>query len=174
MTRIVAGAAGGRRLAVPPGRRTRPTSDRAREGLFSALGDLTGARFLDLFAGSGAVGLEALSRGAVLATMVESDAGAVRVLRANAAALGLPGADVRPVKVERFLDEAAEPYDVVFLDPPYALDIAPVLLRLPPWVDDVVVVERAGRDGPPTWPGGLTGGKARRYGDTTLWYGQRS
>jgi 16S rRNA (guanine966-N2)-methyltransferase len=179
MTRVVAGSVGGRRLQVPPGRRTRPTSERAREGLFSSLGDLAGARFLDLFAGSGAVGLEALSRGAALATLVESDAGAVRVLRANAAGLGLPGADVRPVKVEQFLASALErvpppAYDVVFLDPPYALEVDPVLAGVVPLVEDLVVVERATRDGSPTWPTGLTGGKARRYGDSTLWYGRRS
>jgi 16S rRNA (guanine966-N2)-methyltransferase len=174
MPRIVAGAVGGRRLAVPPGRSTRPTSERAREGLFSALGDLTGARFLDLFAGSGAVGLEALSRGAELVTLVESEAGALRVVRANVGALGLPGAEVRSMTVERFVDGPATPYHVVFLDPPYARDVDPLLGRLVPWVEDSVVVERASRDGPPTWPVGLTGGKARRYGDTTLWYGQRS
>jgi 16S rRNA (guanine966-N2)-methyltransferase len=184
MTRIVAGAVGGRRLQVPPGRRTRPTSERAREGLFSSLGDLEGARFLDLYAGSGAVGLEALSRGAGLATLVEADAPTVRVIRANAAALGLPGVDVRQEKVEQFLTgegreerdkrEEGEPYDVVFLDPPYALDVTPVLALIGRWVEDVVVVEGATRNGPPTWPTGLTGGKARRYGDTTLWYGRRS
>jgi 16S rRNA (guanine966-N2)-methyltransferase len=177
VTRVVAGTAGGRRLQVPSGRRTRPTSDRAREGLFSSLGELEGTRFLDLFAGSGAVGLEALSRGATLATLVESDAAAVRVLRVNAAALGLPGVDVRPIKVEQFLaarTDADPGYDVVFLDPPYALDVDPVLARLEPWVEDWVVVERATRDRPPTWPAGVTGGKARRYGDTTLWYGRRS
>lgn len=175
MSRIVAGVAGGRRLTVPPGRRTRPTSERAREGLFSSLGDLDGARFLDLFAGSGAVGLEALSRGAVASTFVESDASAVRVLRANVVALGLAGAVVHPVKVEQFLREPAEePYDVVFLDPPYALDVDPVLARCVPLCADTVVVERATRDGPPTWPEGLVGGRARRYGDTSLWYGRRS
>ncbi|HSP37598.1 MAG TPA: 16S rRNA (guanine(966)-N(2))-methyltransferase RsmD [Frankiaceae bacterium] len=180
MTRIVAGLAGGRRLSVPAGRRTRPTSERAREGLFSSLGDLSGARFLDLFAGSGAVGLEALSRGASAATLVESDAGALRVLRSNATGLGLPGVDVRPSSVERFLDELVErdepgePYDVVFLDPPYALDIDPVLRRALVAIGDVVVVERATRDGAPTWPDGVVGDKVRRYGDTALWYGRRS
>jgi 16S rRNA (guanine966-N2)-methyltransferase len=183
VTRIVAGVAGGRRLAVPPGRRTRPTSERAREGLFSSLGDLDDARFLDLYAGSGAVGLEALSRGAATATLVEQDAGALRVLRANAAALGLPGADIRAGSVDRFLDQSAEsaasdeptePYDIVFLDPPYALAIDPVLRRCLPLVADLVVVERATRDGPPTWPDAIEGGKVRRYGDTALWYGRRS
>lgn len=178
MTRIVAGRAGGRRLAVPSGRRTRPTSERAREGLFSSLGDLTGARFLDLYAGSGAVGLEALSRGAAAATLVESDAAALRVIRANAAAVGLPGLDVRATTVERFLDEHAqsggEPYDVVFLDPPYALAIDDVLMRCVAVAGDIVVVERATRDGALTWPDGLEAEKVRRYGDTALWYGRRS
>jgi 16S rRNA (guanine966-N2)-methyltransferase len=178
VTRIVAGVAGGRRLTVPPGRRTRPTSERAREGLFSSLGDLDGARFLDLYAGSGAVGLEALSRGAATATLVEQDAGALRVLRANAAALGLPGVDIRASSVDRFLDEppmqGTTTYDVVFLDPPYALAIDQVLQRCVPLVADLVVVERATRDGPPTWPDAVEGGKVRRYGDTALWYGRRS
>jgi 16S rRNA (guanine966-N2)-methyltransferase len=178
VTRVVAGVAGGRRLTVPPGRRTRPTSERAREGLFSALGDLTGARFLDLYAGSGAVGLEALSRGATTATLVESDSGALRVIKSNAAALGLPGADVRGTTVERFLDEAGQggiaPYDVVFLDPPYAVAIDDVLARCVAISGDAVVVERATRDGTLTWPDGLEAEKVRRYGDTSLWYGRRS
>lgn len=179
MTRIVAGAFGGRRLGVPAGRRTRPTSDRAREGLFSSLGDLTGARFLDLFAGSGAVGLEALSRGAASATFVESDAGALRVLRANVAALAHPGALVVGDRAERFLDgrdgaTLEGRFDIAFLDPPYALDVAAVLAACAPLVTDVVVVERATRDGSPAWPDGVAGDRARRYGDTTLWYGRRS
>jgi 16S rRNA (guanine966-N2)-methyltransferase len=178
MTRIVAGAFGGRRLAVPPGRRTRPTSDRAREGLFSSLGDLAGARFLDLFAGSGAVGLEALSRGAASATLVESDAGALKVLRANVAALAHPGALVVGDRAERFLEscgsDSDSPFDIAFLDPPYALDVDGVLAACAPLVTDVVVVERATRDGSPTWPDALEPDRARRYGDTTLWYGRRS
>lgn len=178
MTRIVAGIVGGRRLSVPPGRRTRPTSERAREGLFSSLGDLSGARFLDLYAGSGAVGLEALSRGATSATLVESDAAALRTIRANVAALALPGADVRGGTVERFLTEAVpgdEPrYDVVFLDPPYALAIERVLEGCLAVAGEMVVVERATRDGALTWPDGLRSDKVRRYGDTALWYGRRS
>lgn len=108
MTRIIAGAAGGRRLATPPGRGTRPTADRAREGLFSSLesqrGGLEGARVLDLYAGSGAVGLEALSRGAAAATLVESDAAAARVVRENLRALGLPGGRLVQAPVERLVD----------------------------------------------------------------------
>ena len=126
--RSIAGAAGGRRLAVPPGTGTRPTSDRAREGLFSSweseLGGANGwrgARVLDLYAGSGAVGLEALSRGAAHVLLVESEQRAVRTLRQNIRTLGLPGAEARAGKVTRVVaDELpGAPYDVVFLDPPY-------------------------------------------------------
>jgi 16S rRNA (guanine966-N2)-methyltransferase len=126
MTRIVAGAARGRRLRVPPGERTRPTSDRVREALFSsvesAVGSLAGRRVLDLYAGSGALGLEAVSRGAAHALLVESDARAVRVIRVNVAAVGLPGAEIVQSAVERLVaDVPGEPYDVVLADPPYAL-----------------------------------------------------
>jgi 16S rRNA (guanine966-N2)-methyltransferase len=107
MTRVIAGAAGGRRLSVPGGRDTRPTSDRAREGLFATVralaGPLAGASVLDLYAGSGALGLEALSRGAARVCLVEADPRAVRVIRANVAALGLPGAEVVAGRVEAVL-----------------------------------------------------------------------
>ena len=107
MARVIAGEAGGRRLAVPDGRDTRPTSDRAREGLFatvsSIVGSLAGARVLDLYAGSGAVGLEALSRGAEHVLMVEHGARAARVIRQNIEAIGLPGAEVVADRVERVL-----------------------------------------------------------------------
>ena len=129
MARVIAGEAGGRRLAVPAGRDTRPTSDRAREGLFatvtSIVGPLDGARVLDLYAGSGAVGLEALSRGAGHVLLVESGARAARVIRENIKAIGLPGAEVITDRVERVLARGPGPaegrYDVVFADPPYAL-----------------------------------------------------
>lgn len=182
MPRIVGGSAGGRRLTVPPGRDTRPTSDRAREALFSALeamtGGLAGLRVLDLYAGSGAVGLEALSRGAARAVLIESDPKAVRVLRDNVATLGLPGAQVVARAVSTALAEAApEPFDVVFADPPYALpapDLTAVLTaaREQGWVAEeaVVVVERASRDAPWTWPEGLVPDRDRRYGEATLWY----
>lgn len=112
MTRVIAGTAGGRRLAVPPGTGTRPTSDRAREGLFSTWqsllgGPLEGDRVLDLYAGSGAVGLEALSRGAGHTLLVEADARAARTIRENVKALGLPGAEVRPGKAEQIIRTAA-------------------------------------------------------------------
>ena len=127
MTRVIAGQAGGRRLAVPAGRDTRPTSDRAREGLFATIasmaGPLAGARVLDLYAGSGAVGLEALSRGAGHVLLVESGARASRVIRENITALGLPGAEVITDRVERVLARgpAGGRYDIVFADPPYAM-----------------------------------------------------
>lgn len=174
MTRIVAGTHRGRRLAVPPG--ARPTSERAREALFSSLQSLLGldgARVLDLYAGSGALGLEALSRGAAAATLVESDERAVAVLRATTAALGLP-AEVVPLPAERFLSGEPVPYDLVVLDPPYDLDVDPVLALLVPWAADVVVVERPTSGPAPTWPDGLEAARSRRYGSATLWYGSRS
>ncbi|GGT40371.1 MULTISPECIES: 16S rRNA (guanine(966)-N(2))-methyltransferase RsmD [unclassified Streptomyces] len=185
MTRVIAGAAGGRRLAVPPGTGTRPTSDRAREGLFSSwesqLGTLDGIRVADLYAGSGAVGLEALSRGAAHALLVEADARAARVVRENVRALGLPGAEVRTGKAEQIVTGPApeSPYDVVFLDPPYAVtddDLREILLtlRLQGWLADdaLVTVERSTRGGEFNWPKGFTPLRARRYGEGTLWYGR--
>lgn len=185
MTRVIAGTAGGRRLAVPPGRGTRPTSDRAREGLFSSWeslhGPLTGARVLDLFAGSGAVGLEALSRGAEHVLLVEADARAVRTVRANVRALGLPGAEVRAGKAERVVAEQPPgvPYDLLFLDPPYALSddrLREMLITLATggWLtpDALVTVERGTRTGEFAWPPGFEALRARRYGEGTLWYGR--
>ena len=178
MTRIIAGTHRGRRLAVPAGPGTRPTADRAREGLFSSLQslvDLEGARFLDLYAGSGALGLEALSRGAARATLVEREERALVALRANAATLALP-AEVVALPVEHFLAGESEPYDVVALDPPYDLDVDPVLELVLSWVapDGVVAVERRTRGPAPTWPAGLSAVRSRRYGEATLWYGSRS
>lgn len=183
MIRVIAGTAGGRRLAVPPGSRTRPTSDRAREGLFNSLGPVDGTRVLDLFSGSGAIGLEALSRGASAATMVEADTRAAATVRANARALGLPGATVVQARAERWLAAQGQEgeYDVVFLDPPYALpadDLGGLLDLVVPLVrhgePGLVVVERATRDGAPPWPMGLREVRSRRYGEGTLWYGCRA
>ena len=185
MARVIAGEAGGRRLAVPDGRETRPTSDRAREGLFatvtSIVGPLTGTRVLDLYAGSGAVGLEALSRGASRVLLVESGARASAVIRQNIEALGLPGATLIADRVERVL--AHEPpederYDVAFADPPYAMadtEISRVLSLLADegWLarDALVIVERATRSGPVRWPDGFVPDRARKYGEATFWYG---
>lgn len=187
MTRIIAGAHGGRRLAAPPGATTRPTSDRVREAFFSALEsltDLSDARFADLFAGSGAVGLEALSRGAAYSLLVESDARAARAIRDNMVTLRV-GAAARLVtgKVAQVVAAApdAGPYDVVFADPPYAVTGAELteiqeLLLANGWLapDAVVIVERATRSGALTWVDGITAERSRRYGETTLWYGRRS
>ena len=133
MTRVIAGTAGGRRLAVPPGTSTRPTSDRAREGLFasvlSELGSLDDRRVLDLYAGSGAVGLEALSRGAAHVLLVESDARAAGVIKANIATVGMAGATVVTDRAERLLARppaSTDRYDLVFADPPYAVTPAAV------------------------------------------------
>ncbi|MEV7381600.1 16S rRNA (guanine(966)-N(2))-methyltransferase RsmD [Streptomyces lydicus] len=185
MTRVIAGTAGGRRLAVPPGNGTRPTSDRAREGMFSTWesldGPLAGARVLDLYGGSGAVGLEALSRGAAHVLLVEADARAVRTIRDNVRAVGLPGVEVRAGKAEQTAVAAApgEPYDIVFLDPPYAVtdqDLCEILLTLrgQGWLAEqaLVTVERSTRGGTFPWPAGFEPIKARRYGEGTLWYGR--
>ncbi len=168
---------------MPPGDGTRPTSDRAREALFGTLESLLGAwaglRVLDLYAGSGAVGLEALSRGAAHALLVESDPRAARTVAANVATLGLPGAEVRRGRVERVAAHGlpGPAYDVVFADPPYDLtddELRTVLADLRPAVADaaVVVVERATRGGAWTWPAGFEEVRSRRYGEATLWYGR--
>ncbi|WP_340385053.1 16S rRNA (guanine(966)-N(2))-methyltransferase RsmD [Streptomyces sp. SS7] len=185
MTRVIAGKAGGRRLAVPPGTGTRPTSDRAREGLLSTWqsllgGPLDGERVLDLYAGSGAVGLEALSRGASHTLLVEADARAARVIRENVKNLALPGAEVRAGKAHQVIQTApTEPYDVVFLDPPYAVtddDLREILLTLRSggWLAPraLVTVERSTRGGEFGWPDGFEALRARRYGEGTFWYGR--
>lgn len=185
MTRIIAGAARGRRLQVPAGLGTRPTAGRAREGLFSSLLsllDLDGARVLDLYAGSGALGLEALSRGCGTVTLVEDDPAALRALRDNVDKVALPGAHVVEGKVEAFLagqglTVAPEPrYRLALLDPPYEHDVVPVLQALRPWLptDAVVAVERSSRDPELAWPDGYEGLRSRKYGAATLWYGSRS
>jgi 16S rRNA (guanine966-N2)-methyltransferase len=186
VTRIIAGAAGGRRLATAAGRTTRPTSDRAREGLFATVlamrGGLAGAAALDLYAGSGAVGLEALSRGATDVVLVESDQKAAAVIRANIASIGLPGARLLTGSVERVLSQGpghgTRRRDFAFADPPYALpdaDLEQVLAALATtgWLAPgaVVAVERATRSGPPTWPDGVEPDRSRTYGEATLWYG---
>jgi len=182
MSRIVAGTAKGRRLAVPD-RGTRPTSERAREALFSSLAtlmDIDGAPVLDLFAGSGAVGLEALSRGASAVDLVENDRVACDVLRKNIAAVGLPGATLHRAPAAAYLGGRPDvPFELAFLDPPYALAeeaLAALLAELctPKWLarEAVVVIERAARGAPPTWPEGVNVIKNKRYGAGVLWYGR--
>lgn len=181
MTRIIAGAAGSLALAVPDAG-TRPTSDRVRESLFGALDAsdrLVGATVLDLYAGSGALGLEALSRGAASADFVEKSPRAASVTERNARAIAraVPGAHARVHRadVDAFLRASARAYDLVFVDPPYDLDDAAlhtILTLLTPRLmpDALVVVERATRSGAPTLPTPLSVVRDKRYGDTTLWW----
>lgn len=177
MTRIVGGVAGGRRLSVPP-RGARPTTDRVREALFNMLAarlDFDGLRVLDLYAGSGALGLEALSRGAASALFVESDRRAAEVITRNIAALALPGAVVRRAAVAAVLAGGGGPVDLVFADPPYEVPTAEVnsvlaALDRGGWLAPgaVVLVERPVQAPELTWPAGWTGRAARRYGDTRI------
>lgn len=185
MARIVAGALGGRRLKVPASG-TRPTSDRTREALFSALvaqGRVAGARVLDLYAGSGALGLEAASRGAGQVVLVEAAGKAIAVCRANVRALGLEQVvQVVGARAEQYLARAsgagaAEPgdFDLVLCDPPYDVeDLTPVLTAL---VDHLapgalVVVERSVRSADLNWPPPLAPTRVRDYGETRLWQAQ--
>lgn len=183
MTRIISGRASGTRLDVPANG-TRPTSDRVRESLFSALeatGMLPDAVVVDLYAGSGALGLEALSRGAARADVVERDRKAAAVAQRNADRVArATGSEavVHTSAVATFLRASSRRYDIAFVDPPYDLpdaDLAASLDALRPLlVDDaLVIVERASRSGPPAWEEAhLRAVRDRRYGDTTLWWGE--
>jgi 16S rRNA (guanine966-N2)-methyltransferase len=171
--RVIAGRYGGRRLQAPPGAATRPTSDRVREALFSLLGDrVEGARVLDLFAGSGALGIEALSRGAAGADFVDVAAPAVRAVEANLAALGID-APVRrsdALRALRTASRAARQYDLVFLDPPYrrAAHLARELTEALPAVlaPGALVVSESDRRAPLELELPLL--DERRYGDTLI------
>ncbi len=183
MTRIIGGTAGGRRLTTPRGQHTRPTSDRVREALFSAIeawcGSLAGLRFLDLYAGSGAVGLEARSRGAGVVTLVEHDRRTASLISGNVKTLGFGQVEVLAASVASTLARTpVAPYDVVFADPPYPLPNAEVEAALQDLVDrdwlspgSLVVVERSARGTPLTWPSAIEAGRDKRYGETMLRYG---
>lgn len=188
VTRIIAGRYGGRRLATPAGRDTRPTSDRVREALFSTLEtlvDLSGARFLDLYAGSGAVGIEAASRGAAHVLLVESERHAARAARANIVDLGAGGVvnivTTRVAPVLAVGPPDGQPYDAVFADPPYAAPESEIeallqaLLRAG-WLapEAMLIIERSTRSPALTWVPGITPERCRQYGETTLWYGRHS
>jgi 16S rRNA (guanine966-N2)-methyltransferase len=186
VTRIISGAFGGRRIDVPAGTGTRPTSDRVREALFARLDHqdaLAGARVLDLYAGSGALGLEALSRGATSATFVENGRGAVEVLRRNLTTMGVGDATVvlaEPVQ-RVLLRPAVTAVDLVLADPPYDItedDLADVLALLPRhgWLatEALVVVERSSRSPQPRWPADLVSVDERRYGETRVWWARRA
>lgn len=184
MTRIIAGFAGSLRLKVPRSG-TRPTSDRVREAIFSALQSrdaLLGAHVLDLYAGSGALGLEAASRGATAITLVESAPDAARTCKENAAVVARnaptdrkPTITVAAQSVQTFLGTSAGSWNLVFVDPPYSLtddELQSALAALVPQLtsDAIVVVERAAKQKEPAWPLGLTLDRQRDYGDTWLWW----
>ncbi|SFS06772.1 16S rRNA (guanine966-N2)-methyltransferase [Microbacterium sp. cf046] len=182
MTRIIAGRAGSITLEVPDAG-TRPTSDRVRESLFGALESaeaLQGAAVLDLYAGSGALGLEAVSRGAASADLVEKSPRAAAIVERNAAKVAKSVGRDAVIRVHRspvsaFLGGARGPFDVVFLDPPYDLDegelthaLALLLPSLAPGA--TIIVERAARSPRPAAPDGLEHVRDKKYGDTALWW----
>ena len=189
MSRIIAGSRGGRRLVVPTGGPTRPTTDRVREALFSAVTawaatsdrsaeqSLAGLSFCDLFAGSGAVGLEAASRGAAPVWLVEGNRRTALVTARNAATLQLP-VQTKTMRVEELLRGPASAFDVVFADPPYDYpddSVAGLLAQLVTggWVqpDGLIIVERSRRSAELVWPEAFRQGWVRRYGDTALHFG---
>lgn len=181
MTRIVAGSAKGRTLAVPKSG-TRPTSERVREALFSRLDHmnvLNGTVVLDLYAGTGALGLEALSRGSAHATLVEKASAAARVASANVRSTGLPArvvtADARAYLAARTGEDLCGDADLVFIDPPYDIpeaDMTAILSLLGPWIgpDALVVVERSTRAPAPTWPPFLVLEDQRTWGETVAYF----
>ncbi|ACV09320.1 16S rRNA (guanine(966)-N(2))-methyltransferase RsmD [Jonesia denitrificans] len=178
MTRIVAGLAGGRVLKVPP-KGTRPTSERVREAIFSRLEHydlLRDTKVLDLYAGSGALGLEAASRGAREVLLVEAHKAAAGIARDNATKLGLAGVSVRCDRAEHVAGlPTSPPWDVVFLDPPYDLSnerLHDVLAALVPHVDEraVIVIERSARSGMPLLPKQWRVMTSKTYGESTVYY----
>lgn len=185
--RIIAGSAKGRKLISPEGTSARPTSDRAREALFSSLeseyGDLKGIRFLDLFAGSGAVSAEAISRGAGSSVAVESDRNAVAIARTNIemAKSSSLDAEVSVIEsdVESFAQRRSNPFDVIFMDPPYAYsaeELARLLtqLHLSGFIVEqtLIVIEREGKTHSFPWPSGMHEVKVRKYGNAAIFYGE--
>lgn len=185
MTRIVAGRWRGRRLAVPKGIGTRPSAERVREALagsMQATGGLDGARVLDLWAGTGALGLELASRGASSAVFVERERTALAALRANIAALAEdagPALAVIPGDVYSVLPRLTGPFDIVVADPPYDIDGSDVTKALGAFAAGHLlaahadlIIERSTRSGPVDWPDPLTGIRVKKYGDTLLCYGR--
>lgn len=184
MTRIISGFAGSLPLTVPSAG-TRPTSDRVREAIFSALESrdaLHDARVVDLYAGSGALGLEAASRGAASVTLVERAAPAARACRDNVARVlrnapadATPRIAVAAHAVQTFLDTSSASWDLALIDPPYEVgdeELARALVALAPRLapEAIILVERASKSPEPAWPEGVTLNRRRDYGDTTLWW----
>jgi 16S rRNA (guanine966-N2)-methyltransferase len=190
LSRIIAGSRGGQRIVMPPGDRARPTTDRVREALFSTITawagraaepverSLSGMAFCDLYAGSGAVGLEAASRGATRVLLIEREPRTARLCRRNAEALGL-AVDVVISPVEQILKKPpARSFDIVFADPPYELDAATVSAQIEQlvvnsWVDggSLIVVERSRRTPQLVWPDAAAKRWSRAYGETILSFG---
>lgn len=185
MSRIISGAAGGVRLASVPGDNTRPTTDRVKESLFSKLESydiIRGARVLDAFGGSGALGCEALSRGAASVTLLDTYPKAVAVIRKNVAAVekamgrtGSSSTRVQQSQALTYVKSASGPWDLVFVDPPYAMpneQVSELLEALTPKLAEgaVVVVERSSRDEEPVWGEGLYCFSTRQHGETVLYY----
>lgn len=185
MSRIISGAAGGVRLASVPGDNTRPTTDRVKESLFSKLESydiIRGARVLDAFGGSGALGCEALSRGAASLTLLDTYPKAVAVIRKNVAAVekamgrtGSSSTRVQQSQALTYVKSASGPWDLVFIDPPYAMlneQVSELLEALTPKLAEgaVVVVERSSRDAEPVWGEGLYCFSTRQHGETVLYY----
>lgn len=182
VTRIIAGTYGGRRITAPTGASTRPTTDRVREAVFSRLdhlGVLEDASVVDLYAGSGALGLEAVSRGARRAVLVESAAAAARVVQRNVRGLGA-AAEVVTADVAAYLRRMSGTdtrFDVAFLDPPYDVDdatLADVLQLLGPLLtpEAVVMVERSARSPEPAWPAGMERFAGKKHGETAVWFAE--
>lgn len=186
MSRIIAGAGGGISLVSVPGSMTRPTTDRVKEALFSrleAFNVVAGARVLDLYAGSGSLGVESASRGAETVDLVEFDGKASEVCQRNAdlvnGAIGRKAVSVHRSRVESFLERTVQGtlWDLVFLDPPYPLDepaMGAVLEELSPYLAEgaVVVVERSSRSPEPSWPASLERFAEKKYGETKLWFAE--
>lgn len=190
MTRIISGSRGGRRLTMPPGDQTRPTSSKVREALFSALASWTGGSsgpadialkgwaFGDLFAGSGAVGLEAASRGAAPVMLVESSRRALRTIEQNLAAVDLEVEVRRDAVQDLVRRQSPYPFDIIFLDPPYELANGAVeaILRdlvANDWLtgEGLIVLERSSREPAPRWPDALSDTWEKKYGETVLYFG---
>ncbi len=189
MSRIIAGSAKGRSLDAPKGQSTRPTADRVREALFTMLSSwlgtvdddpsqhLAGIRFLDLYSGSGAVALEAVSRGAERVVAVEKDAQASQLIMQSSRSLGLP-MEVRTSSAARFAEEAGDKFDVVYVDPPYDVGSGPLDKLVTTLADSgqlapraMVVLERSKRSEEPRWPAVFEETWERRYGETILYIG---
>ena len=185
MSRMISGAAGGVRLVSVPGDNTRPTTDRVKESLFSKLESydiIRGARVLDAFGGSGALGCEALSRGAASVTLLDTYPKAVAVIRKNVAAVekamgrtGSSSTRVQQSQALTYVKSASGPWDLVFVDPPYAMpneQVSELMEALTPKLAEgaVVVVERSSRDAEPVWGEGLYCFSTRQHGETVLYY----